>query len=348
MYAAAQPQTDSATLLVVDDDRDIRHLLANSLGARGYRVETASSARDMDQMLARTPIDCVILDIMMPGEDGLSACRRIAKQRRARSHPAERARRGAGPYPRARGRRRAIIFPSRAARARSSPRCARRCASAARSPRPRAMSICFEGWRIDLGSHELFDPDGVLVGLTDGEFAVLRVFIERPRRVLSREALLRRRAGPIRTPMTVRSTCRSAACAASCAPAATRSSAPSATKAICSCRESCAHDPAGSAARSPLFLRIFLLMLVCVAVTQLHQLAAAGRDPDPSPSSTPSATSSTPCSRADDPGGELRDRRGSPTCRAPWNPRGERIQMALATGAARRPTIVEISFRHPS
>src|ERR1700760_3002380 len=70
----------TATLLVVDDDRDIRLLLAHSLGARGYRVETAASARDMDQILARMPVDLVILDVMMPGEDGLSACRRIARQ----------------------------------------------------------------------------------------------------------------------------------------------------------------------------------------------------------------------------------------------------------------------------
>jgi two-component system OmpR family response regulator len=60
---------DSATLLVVDDDRDIRMLLANSLGARGYKVETASNTRDMDAILARTSVDLVILDVMMPGED---------------------------------------------------------------------------------------------------------------------------------------------------------------------------------------------------------------------------------------------------------------------------------------
>ncbi|RYD47504.1 MAG: response regulator, partial [Sphingomonadales bacterium] len=79
MINAPIPADDSATLLVVDDDRDIRMLLANSLGARGYRVETASNTRDMDQILARTPVDLIILDVMMPGEDGLSACRRIAR-----------------------------------------------------------------------------------------------------------------------------------------------------------------------------------------------------------------------------------------------------------------------------
>jgi two-component system OmpR family response regulator len=65
-----------------------------------------------------------------------------------------------------------------------------------RGAAPASEIYTFDGWRIDLGSHELFDPNGVLVGLTDGEFAVLRVFIERPRRVLSREALLQAARGP--------------------------------------------------------------------------------------------------------------------------------------------------------
>jgi two-component system OmpR family response regulator len=186
---------DSATLLVVDDDRDIRLLLANSLGARGYRVETASSARDMDQIMARTPIDLVILDIMMPGEDGLSACRRIARQDGPEvvllSALGEEQDRilglevGASHYLPKPCSPREILATVRAA-------LRKRGAIAA----PEGDVYSFEGWRIDLGSHELFDPDGVLVGLTDGEFAVLRVFIERPRRVLSREALLAAARGP--------------------------------------------------------------------------------------------------------------------------------------------------------
>jgi CheY-like chemotaxis protein len=79
MLQTPVPATSTATLLVVDDDRDIRQLIADSLGARGYRVETAANAREMDQVLARMPVDLIILDVMMPGEDGLSACRRIAR-----------------------------------------------------------------------------------------------------------------------------------------------------------------------------------------------------------------------------------------------------------------------------
>ncbi|WP_183993429.1 response regulator [Sphingomonas kyeonggiensis] len=197
MLASATPQDDSATLLVVDDDRDIRMLLANSLGSRGYKVETASNTRDMDQILSRTPVDLVIMDIMMPGEDGLSACRRIARTDGPEiiflSALGEEQDRilglevGAGHYLPKPCSPREILATVRAA-------LRKRGAVAATSESGDVYT--FEGWRIDLGSHELFDPNGVLVGLTDGEFAVLRVFIERPRRVLSREALLAAARGP--------------------------------------------------------------------------------------------------------------------------------------------------------
>ncbi|MHA6719092.1 response regulator [Sphingomonas sp. RS6] len=195
MLATNAIPDDPATLLVVDDDRDIRLLLANSLGARGYRVETAANARDMDQILETMPVDLVILDIMMPGEDGLSACRRIAtadgpevillsalgeEQDRILGLEV-----GASHYLPKPCSPREILATVRAALRKRG------------APAPTEGEVfAFEGWRIDLGSHELFDPNGVLVGLTDGEFAVLRVFIERPRRVLSREALLAAARGP--------------------------------------------------------------------------------------------------------------------------------------------------------
>jgi two-component system OmpR family response regulator len=196
MLATAPSQSDSATLIVVDVDRDFRMLLANSIGSRGYRVETASSSRDMDQILARTPVDLVILDVMMPGEDGLSACRRIARADGPEivflSALGEEQDRilglevGAGHYLPKPCSPREILATVRAALRK------RGAIATAES----GDIYTFEGWRIDLGSHELFDPSGVLVGLTDGEFAVLRVFIERPRRVLSREALLAAARGP--------------------------------------------------------------------------------------------------------------------------------------------------------
>ncbi len=195
MFGAPQVSQDAATLLVVDDDREIRQLLANSLGARGYHVETAASAAEMDEILGRMPVDLIILDVMMPGEDGLSACRRIARDGGPEiillSALGEEQDRilglevGAGHY---------LTKPCSPREILATVRAALRKRHAAPAPTPEAYS--FDGWRIDLGSHELFDPNGVLVGLTDGEFAVLRVFIERPRRVLSREVLLQSARGP--------------------------------------------------------------------------------------------------------------------------------------------------------
>ncbi|MBB5709807.1 response regulator [Sphingomonas xinjiangensis] len=195
MLSVTDNSDSSATLLVVDDDRDIRLLLANSLGGRGYRVETASNTRAMDEILASTPVDLVILDVMMPGEDGLSACRRIARadgpeiiMLSALGEEADRVlglEGGAGHY---------LSKPCSAREILATVRAALRRRGAIAAPKNEVFG--FEGWRIDLGSHELFDPKGVLVGLTDGEFAVLRVFIERPRRVLSREVLLQAARGP--------------------------------------------------------------------------------------------------------------------------------------------------------
>ncbi|PXA99661.1 DNA-binding response regulator [Nostoc sp. 3335mG] len=195
LHNTVQTTSSTATLLIVDDDRDIRQLIADSLGARGYRVETAANAREMDAVLARIPVDLIILDVMMPGEDGLSACRRIARDDGPEivllSALGEEHDRilglevGAGHYLTKPCSPREILATVRAA--------LRRRGGGAKAE---AQQFTFDGWRIDLASHELFDPRGVLVSLTDGEFAVLRVFIERPRRVLSREALLSAARGP--------------------------------------------------------------------------------------------------------------------------------------------------------
>lgn len=189
MVADSEEEISPARLLVVDDDGSIRTLLAKNLGARGYEVATAANAVEMDRVLASRPIDLIILDVMMPGEDGLSICQRLA----ASAGPpvimlsalgAEEDRvigleLGAGHYLTKPCSPREILAHVRAA--------LRQRKKAADEP---GDVLGFQGWRINLSSHELFDPDGVLVHLSDGEFAVLRAFVERPRRVLSREMLL--------------------------------------------------------------------------------------------------------------------------------------------------------------
>jgi two-component system OmpR family response regulator len=184
-----------AHLLVVDDDAGIRLLLAERLSAYGYRVTTASGVAEMDRVLTRGGVDLVILDVMMPGEDGLTACRRLVQ--------------GGGPpviLLSALGdeQDRIVGLELGADHYLSKPCSPREILAHVRALLRRQKTpdaeprrgFSFAGWRMDLDSHELFDPEGVLVHLSDGEFAVLRVFAERPRRVLTREELLHGARGP--------------------------------------------------------------------------------------------------------------------------------------------------------
>ena len=179
----------SPLILVVDDDTGIRTLVADCLLAEGFRVETAADARSMDIVLARVQPDLIVLDIMMPGEDGLAACKRLAQSAgppvlllSARSEEADRVAGldvGATYYlPKPCSPRELIATVRAALRARGGGISGTR------------ATFAFDGWTIDFGTRELTDPGGVLVNLTEGEFAVLRVFVERPRRVLARDALL--------------------------------------------------------------------------------------------------------------------------------------------------------------
>ncbi len=69
-----------ATLLIVEDDPDILRLVAEAMRREGFAVETAEDGAAMDSVLARTHPDLIILDVMLPGEDGLSICRRLRAQ----------------------------------------------------------------------------------------------------------------------------------------------------------------------------------------------------------------------------------------------------------------------------
>ncbi|HXH16539.1 MAG TPA: response regulator [Sphingomonas sp.] len=195
MLPLSAPDPAQPVLLVVDDDQMIRTLLAQSLGMHGYQVETATNAQEMDGVLARRPVSLILLDIMMPGEDGLSVCRRLA---RAGAPPVvllsalgDEPDRilgleiGASHYLTKPCSPREILATVRAAlRAREI------------EDAGGARAFRFLGWRVDFAAHELLDPEGTLIDLTDGEFAVLRAFVERPRRVLARDALLEAARGP--------------------------------------------------------------------------------------------------------------------------------------------------------
>ena len=188
-------QSAPAKILVVDDDRDIRILVARVLEGEGYRALTAPNVEAMAPILRDEAIDLILLDVMMPGEDGLSACARLERENgppvvlmSALGAVHDRVRGlelGASHYlSKPCGEREIVATVKAALRARGT------------GHATRLLPYLFEGWQLDNATHELTDPHGVLVSLTDGEFAMLRALVERPRRVLTREALLEAARGP--------------------------------------------------------------------------------------------------------------------------------------------------------
>ncbi len=185
--------TASPHILIVDDDREIRDLTGRYLRKHGFRVDTAPDAKAMDRTLQDGRFDLVVLDIMLPGEDGLSICRRLRASTElpiimltALAEDTERIiglEIGADDYLATPFNPRELLARIRAV--------LRRAEAAGRPSRGGAdAALVFSGWRIHPARRELFSPDGVLVELTAGEFDLLLAFAERPRRVLSRDQLL--------------------------------------------------------------------------------------------------------------------------------------------------------------
>ncbi|MBL8836278.1 MAG: response regulator [Alphaproteobacteria bacterium] len=179
-------------ILVVDDDREIRTLLARFLGDHGFRVSEAHDARKAQQVLKSTNVDLVILDLMLPGEDGLSFCRKLRADGTmpvvmltALAGDADRIvglELGADDYVTKPFNPRELVARVKAVLRRSE-------GAGHAGPRP-ARRVGFAGWSLDLVSRELQSPDGVVVQLSAGEFDLLRAFVENPQKVLNRDQLL--------------------------------------------------------------------------------------------------------------------------------------------------------------
>ena len=185
---------ESPHILVVDDDKEIRELLARFLAKHGLRVTTANGGAEMRAALADWRIDLVVLDIMMPGEDGLTLCREL---RAASSMPVimltamgEEVDRivglemGADDYLAKPFNPRELLARIKAVlrRAEGTP-------AQAADTAP-GTTLEFSGWRLDLDRRELRGADGVMVPLSGGEFALLAAFATHAGRVLSRDQLL--------------------------------------------------------------------------------------------------------------------------------------------------------------
>jgi len=181
-------------ILIVDDHRELRDLVSRVLAKEGFRVSTAADGRAMRQVLADSRIDLILLDLMLPGEDGLSLCRTLRAESSipiimltAKGDEVDRViglEMGADDYlPKPFGSRE-LIARIKAVLRRSSDD-----ASAAK-PASRPKQYRFDRWRLDTGARELIRDDGATLSLSTGEYDLLIAFVERPQRVLSRDQLL--------------------------------------------------------------------------------------------------------------------------------------------------------------
>ncbi len=182
-----------ATILIVDDDPEIRILVSRYLEKEGYGVDTASDTREAGRMLADGRFGLVVLDLMMPGEDGLS----LARSLRANSDipililtskidVIDRIvglEVGADDY-----MTKPFDLRELLARVRSLLRRSRQVRKDERAAP--ALKSHFAGWQLDPSAQELVSPAGEVVHLTTYEFRLLKALVERPKRVLTRDQIL--------------------------------------------------------------------------------------------------------------------------------------------------------------
>jgi two-component system, OmpR family, response regulator len=191
--AMIQATNHAPHILLVEDDREIRTLVSRFLQGNDMRVSAVGDGRDMDRLLRDNRIDLVVLDVMLPGEDGLEICRRVRSSSdlpvimlTAKGEEVDRIvglEIGADDYMTKPFNPRELLARIRAV--------LRRGGGAGKIEAARSgATLEFGGWRLDPNVRQLHDPQGVRIALTGAEFELLLVFCERPRRVLSRDQLI--------------------------------------------------------------------------------------------------------------------------------------------------------------
>ena len=179
-------------ILVVDDDHSLREHVAGYLSDHGYILHTAGNAGEMETALGANPIDLIILDVMMPGEDGLSICRRVSESGgpaiimvSAMGEEIDRVlglELGADDY---------LPKPCSPRELLARVKAVLRRQDEARGDAPkRGKAYYFLGFTLDMVRRQLRAPSGAAILLTAGEFSLLSAFLEHPQRILSRDQLL--------------------------------------------------------------------------------------------------------------------------------------------------------------
>ncbi|MBV9317312.1 MAG: response regulator [Gammaproteobacteria bacterium] len=184
--------SDRPHVLIVDDDREIRGLLAQYLDKHDFRTTAVADGKEMRRVLERSHVDLLVLDLMLPGEDGLSLCRELRTRSQlpiimltARGEDVDRIiglELGADDYvakpfnPRELlGRIKAVL---------------RRSAHAPRDPSPESVrGFCFGGWRLDTVTRTLSNSEGRELALSGAEYRLLAVLLGAGNRVLTRAQL---------------------------------------------------------------------------------------------------------------------------------------------------------------
>ena len=202
---------DRSHLLIVDDDREIRTLLGQYLEKHEFRTTTVADGKEMRRVMERSRVDLVVLDLMLPGEDGLSLCRDLRTRSQipiimltARGEDVDRIvglELGADDYMQKPFNPRELLGRVKAV--------LRRAAHALRDPSPDAVrSFGFGGWRLDTTTRTLTDTAGKQVPLSGAEYRLLAVLLSSANRVLTRaqltELLRGREADPFDRSIDVR------------------------------------------------------------------------------------------------------------------------------------------------